>query len=79
MGVEGVIVDLVQEITTSVANIKTTKAYSESEKKKKLLIEGEEGELQVTEITDKIELAFLLNLISQVIQHWDLKNNLTIM
>ncbi|KAL7608283.1 glycerophosphodiester phosphodiesterase GDPD2 [Lactuca sativa] len=69
MGVEGVIVDLVQEITTSVANIKTTKAYSESEKKKKLLIEGEEGELQVTEITDKIELAFLLNLISQVIQH----------
>jgi len=46
MGVEGVIVDLVQEITSAVAVLKT----------------GEE-------ITDKIELAFLLNLISQVIQH----------
>lgn len=69
MGVEGVIVDLVQEITTSVVNIKSTKAYIESEKKKKLVIEGEEGVLEVKEITDKIELAFLLNLISQVVQH----------
>ncbi|MBD4018959.1 hypothetical protein GUI04_07995, partial [Xanthomonas citri pv. citri] len=67
MGVEGVIVDLIQEITTSVAHIKTTKAYSENEKKK-LAIEGKEGELQVKEITDKVELTFLLNLISQVAQ-----------
>lgn len=67
MGVEGVIVDLIQEITTSVAHIKTTKAYSENEKKK-LAIEGKEGELQVNEITDEVELTFLLNLISQVAQ-----------
>lgn len=60
MGVEGVIVDLVQEITTSVANIKSTKAYSEIEKKTLT----QEGELQVKEITDKIELSFLLKLIS---------------
>ncbi|KAI3699956.1 hypothetical protein L2E82_44566 [Cichorium intybus] len=68
MGVEGVIVDLVQEITTSVANIKTTKAYSDSEKKK-MLIEEQEVGLEVKEITEKIELAFLLNLISKVLQH----------
>lgn len=59
MGVEGVIVDLVQEITSAV------KAYSE----KNTIIEGEEGGLTVKEKTDKIELSFLLNLVSQVIQH----------
>ncbi|KAM0006335.1 putative glycerophosphodiester phosphodiesterase [Helianthus debilis subsp. tardiflorus] len=53
MGVEGVIVDLVEEITSSVAGLKP----------------GLEGGLQGKEKTDKIELSFLLNLISQVIQH----------
>ncbi|XP_071693515.1 glycerophosphodiester phosphodiesterase GDPD1, chloroplastic-like [Rutidosis leptorrhynchoides] len=52
MGVEGVIVDLVQEITSAV------KAYCESEKTE-----------ETKEKTDKIELSFLLSLISQVIQH----------
>nr|XP_043606906.1 glycerophosphodiester phosphodiesterase GDPD2-like [Erigeron canadensis] len=61
MGIEGVIVDLVQEITSAV------KAYSDSNKK--TIIEGEEGGLQVKEKTNKIELPFLLSLISQVIQH----------
>ncbi|XP_076893078.1 glycerophosphodiester phosphodiesterase GDPD2-like [Bidens hawaiensis] len=46
MGVEGVIVDLVEEITSAVAGLKT--------------------DLQVA---DKVELPFLLSLISQVIQH----------
>ncbi|KAK9052286.1 hypothetical protein SSX86_028915 [Deinandra increscens subsp. villosa] len=54
MGVEGVIVDLVQEITSAVAGLKTG-------------LEGEE--VEVKEKTDKIELSVLLNLISQVIQH----------
>lgn len=60
MGVEGVIVDLVQEITSAV------KAYCENEKTK--VLEGEEGGLKM-EKTDKIELSFLLTLVSQVIQH----------
>lgn len=59
MGVEGVIVDLVQEIASAVAGINTRKPVSE----------GEEGGSQAKENTDKIELSFLLNLISQVIQH----------
>ncbi|MFS7998056.1 putative glycerophosphodiester phosphodiesterase [Helianthus anomalus] len=53
MGVEGVIVDLVEEITSAVAGLKT----------------GLEGGLQGKQKTYKIELLFLLNLISHVIQH----------
>lgn len=46
MGVDGVIVDLVEEITSAVDEMKARK--------------GESG---------AIELSFLLNLISQVVQH----------
>ncbi|MFS7948220.1 putative glycerophosphodiester phosphodiesterase [Helianthus anomalus] len=53
MGVEGVIVDLVEEITSAIAGLKT----------------GLEGGLQGKQKTYKIELSFLLNLISHVIQH----------
>lgn len=56
MGVEGVIVDLVQEITSAVAGLRTGS-------------EGEEGGSLAKETAEKIELSFLLNLISQVIQH----------
>ncbi|MFS7929546.1 putative glycerophosphodiester phosphodiesterase [Helianthus anomalus] len=53
MGVEGVIVDLVEEITSAVAGLKI----------------GLEGGLRGKQKTYKIELSFLLNLISHVIQH----------
>ncbi|KAI3520650.1 hypothetical protein L1887_10100 [Cichorium endivia] len=59
MGVDGVIVDLVEEITRAVEETKTRKGYGDvkSEEKEKGL--GGSG----------IELSFLLNLISQVIRH----------
>lgn len=59
MGVEGVIVDLVQEITSAV------KAYSSN----KTVTEGEEGGLKEMDNTSKIELSFLLSLVSQLVQH----------
>lgn len=59
MGVEGVIVDLVQEITSAV------KAYNSN----KTVTEGEEGGLKVMDNTNKIELSFLLSLVSQLVQH----------
>ncbi|PWA87735.1 PLC-like phosphodiesterase, TIM beta/alpha-barrel domain-containing protein [Artemisia annua] len=59
MGVEGVIVDLVQEITSAV------KAYNSN----KTVTEGEEGGLKVMDNTSKIELSFLLSLVSQLVQH----------
>jgi len=59
MGVEGVIVDLVQEITSAV------KAYSSN----KTVTEGEEGGLKGMDNTSKIELSFLLSLVSQLVQH----------
>ncbi|KAK1423228.1 hypothetical protein QVD17_18525 [Tagetes erecta] len=56
MGVEGVIVDLVQEITSAVAGLITG-------------FEGEQGGSYAKENAEQIELSLLLNLISQVIQH----------
>lgn len=59
MGVDGVIVDLVEEISRAVEETKTVKSYGEvkSEEKEKGLGGG------------VIKLSFLLNLISQLIQH----------
>nr|GEW18631.1 glycerophosphodiester phosphodiesterase GDPD1, chloroplastic-like [Tanacetum cinerariifolium] len=62
MGVEGVIVDLVQEITSAV------QAYSNSNKS---VTEGEEGGLKVMDNTNKIELSFLLSLVSQLLYFVD--------
>ncbi|PWA38748.1 PLC-like phosphodiesterase, TIM beta/alpha-barrel domain-containing protein [Artemisia annua] len=59
MGVEGVIVDLVQEITSAV------KAYNSN----KTVTEGEQEGLKVMDNTSKIELSFLLSLVSQLVQH----------
>lgn len=53
MGVDGVIVDLVEEITRVVDEMNTRKGVGD--------VKGESG--------CGIELSFLLNLISQVIQH----------
>lgn len=53
------IVDLVQEITSAV------KAYNSN----KTVTEGEEGGLKVMDNTNKIELSFLLSLVSQLVQH----------
>ncbi|KVI09198.1 Glycerophosphoryl diester phosphodiesterase [Cynara cardunculus var. scolymus] len=58
MGVDGVIVDLVEEITRAIGETKTRKG-SDDEKREKTDEEDGRG----------IELSFLLNLISQVIQH----------
>ncbi|GJT29928.1 glycerophosphodiester phosphodiesterase GDPD1, chloroplastic-like protein [Tanacetum coccineum] len=63
MGVEGVIVDLVQEITSAV------QAYSNSNK----TVTGEEGGLKVMDNTNKIELSFLLSLVSQLAM-WRIKD-----
>ena len=57
MGVDGVIVDLVEEITRAVGEMKTRKG-SDDEKREKTDKEG-----------GGMELSFILNLISQVIQH----------
>ena len=59
MGVDGVIVDLVEEITRAIGEMKMRKG-SDDDKSEKTDEEGGRG---------GIELSFILNLISQVIQH----------
>lgn len=69
MGIDGVIVDLVQEITEAVHDmIKPSKALEE-EDKKSLNGEGENGEVKAKPQFSQRELSFLLKLIPELIQH----------
>lgn len=68
MGVDGVIVDLVQEITEAVS--KMIKLSGNGDEEDEMLLEGGgEQDEQVKPRFSQKELAFLLKLIPELIQH----------
>lgn len=69
MGIDGVIVDLVQEITEAVYDMIKPAKVVEKEDNKSLNGEGEDGEVKTKPQFSQRELSFLLKLIPELIQH----------
>lgn len=69
MGIDGVIVDLVQEITEAVYDMIKPAKVVEKEDNKILNGEGEDGEVKTKPQFSQRELSFLLKLIPELIQH----------
>lgn len=69
MGIDGVIVDLVQEITEAVYDMIKPAKVVEKEDNKSLNGEGEDGEVKTKPQFSQRELSFLLKLIPELIHH----------
>lgn len=69
MGIDGVIVDLVQEITEAVYDMIKPAKVAEKEDNKSLNGEGEDGEVKTKPQFSQRELSFLLKLIPELIHH----------
>lgn len=69
MGIDGVIVDLVQEITEAVYDMIKPAKVVEKEDNKSLNGEGEDGEVKTKPQFSQRELSFLLKLIPELIEH----------
>lgn len=69
MGIDGVIVDLVQEITEAVYDMIKPAKVVEKEDNKILNGEGEDGEVKTKPQFSQRELSFLLKLIPELIHH----------
>lgn len=69
MGIDGVIVDLVQEITEAVYDMIKPAKVVEKEDNKSLNGEGEDREVKTKPQFSQRELSFLLKLIPELIQH----------